>query len=91
MQTNDIQLQQVINTIRNWVLDQEHEFTIMDIYAQPELSALLEVRIPKMLLIDEALLKLGCTIDRGQDEVEFIRLKYTPPAVVRVDRDLLCA
>lgn len=91
MQTNNTQLQQVINTISNWVLNQSADFTIIDIYAQPELSARLEVRLQKMLLIDEALLKLGCTIDRGQDDIEFIKLRYTPPVVVRIDRDLLCA
>lgn len=88
---NEIQLQQVINTIRDWVLNQTSDFTIMDIYAQPELSAHLPARMPIMLNIDEALLKLGCTIEHGQDDVSFPQLRYTPPAVVRVDRDLLCA
>lgn len=89
MQTNNVQ--QVKNTIRNWVLDQTEEFTILDIYAQPELSAALKVRISQMLVIDEALLQLGCIIDRGQENVEFIKLRYTPPEIVRINRDLLCA
>ena len=88
MQTN---VQQVINTLRDWVLDQVEDFTILDIYEQPDLSSQLPARLPIMLVIDEALIKLGCTINRSQDEVEFIHLRYTPPVVVRIDRDLLCA
>lgn len=87
--SNNELVQKTINILRDWVLDQTKPFTIMDIYGQPTLSAKLEVRIPKMLVIDEALLKLGCTIEQGQEDVEFIRLKYTPPVVMRVHRDLI--
>lgn len=83
--------QQVINTLRDWVLNQVEDFTILDIYSQPELSSHLPARMPTMLQIDDALLKLGCIIDRDQENVEFIKLRYTPPSVVRIDRDLLCA
>jgi hypothetical protein len=85
------QLQTVVSVLRNWVLDQVEDFTIMDIYAQPDLSAKLEVHLSKMLLIDQALIELGCTIPSGQENVELRNLRYTPPLVVRIDRDLLCA
>ena len=86
------ELQRVLNALRNWVLDRNGiPFTMNDLYADPAVSCHLSASIPTMILIDRALLTLRCTIDReNQDTVSFQNLVYTPPKIIRVDRDLIC-
>jgi len=85
------ELQRVLNVLRNWVLDRNGiPFTMNDIYADPSVSCHLSASIPTMILIDRALLALRCTIDReNQGTVSFQNLVYTPPKIIRVDRDLM--
>lgn len=85
------ELQRVLNALRNWVLDRNGiPFTMNDLYADPAVSCHLSVSIQTMILVDRALLALRCTIDReNQDTVSFQSLVYTPPKIIRVDRDLM--
>jgi len=85
------ELQRVLNVLRNLVLDRNGiPFTMNDLYADPAVSCHLSVSIQAMILIDRALLALRCTIDQeNQGAVSFQNLVYTPPKIIRVDRDLM--
>lgn len=80
-------LQSIINIIRDWVLSQTESFTINDIYNNPGISENLACTRENMLLIDQALATLRCTIEQNRNKAPMWLVRYTPPKILRVSRD----
>lgn len=72
-------VQKVINTIRDWVRSKNGAtFRISEIYADPVLSAKLPAKLSMMMLIDEALMRMGCSVNNHEDNFKFADKVYTP-------------
>jgi len=87
---NNIQ-QEVINLIRDWVLDRDGQpFCMNDLFNVPEFEGKLNKNIRTMLLVDRALITLHCTFKRDEENaVTLSELMYTPPKIKRISRDEL--
>lgn len=85
------ELQRVINIMRNWVLERNGvQFTMNDIYSDPDVSSKLDDSIGTVIVIDKALITLGCARASGDEPISLKQALYKPPNIRRIDRDFLC-
>ncbi len=84
-------LQLTISILRDWVLNRQEHFSIIDIYQDPAISEKLCLDHEMIKVIRSALLKLNCTVKNEYELLkdEYLFDTYYPPRVVRIDRDLL--
>lgn len=85
------QINDIVRIIEHWVLDRREPFTIFDIYADEVVGKNLGAKPMNIRSIRSALNQIGCVVADEQTTVNQVPVlvKYNPPKVTVVDRDLI--